>query len=328
MVTNIFKILLLLSPICFGAKVYLDMFDMIFFRTGIIVLFMASLIDKPRRELPRKIALSIFVLLTYCVIHIFIYNFAPVVMMSFMNLFMAILGFYILYRYVDINQQFKKFILFAALLNLLFFISQRLGFDPIFNIKTYLGEEGAFLGNKQRLMTYFTLIVPFLPYWLLFIPIALGLYTRQYIIFIPVFLMLLYHFKGRHRIGLGIIFLLFCILIRQHLFGSLAFRFNIAWQPVLKVFSGRPLLGLGLGNKVEGIEVIGSSFLQMIISLGIASIVWLYYIFKYFWREFNIPLINLLLIMCIEYPIEIPRLWYLIIAIILFSVIKKEKEAV
>ena len=245
MVTNIFKIILLLSPICVGAKVYPDMFDMLFFRTGIIVLFLTSLIDKPKREIPQKIVWSIFSLLTYCVIHIFIYNFAPIVMMNFMNLFMAILGFSILYRYIDINQQFKKFILFAALLNLIFFISQRVGFDPIFNIKTYLGEEGAFLGNKQRLMTYFALVTPFLSQWSLFIPIVLGLYTRQYVIFIPVFLMLLYYFKGRQRIGVGIILLLFCVLIREHLFASLSFRFNTVWQPALKMFFARPLLGLG-----------------------------------------------------------------------------------
>lgn len=328
MVTKVFQLLLLLSPICFGANINVDMFDMIFFRTGIIALFMASLIDKPKREMPQSISYLILSLLGLCLVNLFIHTFSPTVLMNFQNLFLATVGFYIVYCYLDTERNIKKFILIAGLINLVFFISQRLGFDPIFDKKVWQ-EDGGFLGNKQRMMTYFALITPFLNLWLLIGAVVLGLYTKQYVIFIPVFIVLFMRTKNRReKIGLGIIGLLSIIALRNHIWYSLTYRFNTAWKPTLDLFFDRPLIGYGLGERpIKDLEVLGNSYLQFIMGVGILGAVWFGWVFKKLWKAIisDVSIISLALIMVIEYPIEILRLWYLVIAIIVMFLIKTER---
>lgn len=331
MVTKIFKLLLLISPIATGIRVAPEMFDMILFRLGIISLFMASLIDKSRREIPQTIKSIILGLMGLMFMNIFINTFDPRVMMQTQNLFWAILGVYIVYAYWDEKQVAKNYILFAGLINLAFFISQRLGFDPVFEIKTYLGEEGAFLGNKQRLMTYFALITPFLNIWLLIVALILGLYTKQYVIFIPIAIMLYLKTKTKkEKAGVAIVILFSLIAAREHIQQALLFRFNVAWKPALSLFFDKPLLGYGIGIRaIENLEVLGNSYFQFIFGVGILGMVWFGYIFKKLWKQIlrNPAILSLALVMLIEYPLEIPRLWFTIIAIIAFFIIKeKERE--
>ncbi len=317
MVTRLFQLLLLLSPICIGANVNMDMFDIIFFRTGIITLFTASLFDKPKRELSIPIRNSMAGLIILVIINTFIHTFAPVVMACMMNLSLGMLGIYIIYIYYDETKDIRKYILWAAAINLAFFIIQQIGFDPVFDKKTYIGEEGAFFASKSRMMTYFALVVPFLYTPLLIIGLVLGLFTKQYVILIPITLMLYSKARnGKERIGVLVLTLLTMALLRKHLWNSMVYRFNIAWKPALNLYFDRPLIGYGLGNRViPELEVLGSSLLQFIIGVGITGIAWIGYMVKKFdIRDSGI--LTLLAVICVEYPIEIPRLWFLIIAIV------------
>lgn len=332
MVTKIFQLLLLISPIAVGANVNPEMFDMIFFRIGIIVLFAASLLDNPKREMPKHIKWAILSLLGLCLANVFINTFAPTVMMNFQNLFLAVVGFYIVYIYWDEKQNIRKYILWAGLINLLFFICQQLKFDPVFDIQTYAGEEGAFLGNKQRMMTYFALLTPFLWTPLLMVSLLLGLYTKQIIIFIPIAVMLLMKAKSkREKISIGIITFLMLILLKDKILYALSFRFNTAWKPALQLFFDRPLLGYGLGIRpIPDLEVLGNSYLQFIMGVGILGAVWFGYIFRSIYKKIrnnteSIALISLAMVMFVEYVCEIPRLWFTIIAILTMFLIKQNK---
>jgi len=292
-----------------------------------MVLFLASLIDKPRREIPRNIKYCLASLLGLCFINIFVNTFDPIVLHTALNIFLAVIGFSIIYSYYDEKKSMTKYILIAALLNLLFYISQQFGFDPIFNMRPYAGCEGSFLGNSPRMMTYFALITPFLWLPLLILSVALGIYTNQFIIFAPVFVVLFMRIKKQYRkwiVALAVICIAFSY---HHIIQSLSYRFNTAWKPVLIEFFKQPLIGLGLGKQPLGLEVIGSSYLQFIIGVGILGAVWFGYVFKNIYKElsFNaesMAIVSLGMICFVEYPCEIMRLWFTIIAIISTWLIK------
>jgi hypothetical protein len=311
----------------------MDMFDVIFFRTGVIALVMVSMVDKPKRQMPEYINKVVFGLLGLVIANIFIHTFSPVVLHNTLNLFLAIIGFYVVYQHYDEAKSLGKFILLAAGLNLVFFISQRMGFDPIWNKLPYKGEEGAFLGNKPRLMTYFALVTPFLHRDLLWLSIILGLWTKQYIIFIPVIVALFMGMKSlQAKRAVLLCAVIFLAIISKRIIQSLVFRFNMSYKPVLTAFFTQPLIGFGLGVRpIPELEVMGNSYLQFIVGVGLAGLVWFGYIFKAIWQKIGLrnltpAFITLALIMLVEYPIELPRLWFLIMAIIMMQLLKGGKD--
>ena len=316
----------------------MDVFDLVFFRTGIIVLFAASLIDKPKRAMPDYINKIILGLLGLCVFNLFIHTFAPQVLAMTMNLFLAIVGLYILYTYLDEKANLVKYILWGAAINLIFLVSQRIGFDPIFdqipnvNNKPALNQTGAFFGNNPRIANYFTLVIPFLP--LIWLPIGLILYflTKQMVIFIPIVIILFTRLETlKSKIGFLAIIALSLFLFKAHILQSLSIRFAY-WKPALEAFFDRPLIGYGLGTKIfPDLDAYFNSYLSFINGVGILGLVWLGYVFKNVYKKIgrnkeSIALVTLALLMAIEYPIEHTRLWYLIIAIIVMWLIKKNKE--
>jgi len=288
MVSRIFQLLVLLSPICVGTNINMDMFDIQFFRTGIIALFAGALMDKPKRDMPKELRQVIFALLGLALVNLFIHTFAPMILHISMNLFLSIVGFCVVYICWDEKLSLKTPLLIAAGINLVFFLGQKMGFDPVWDILPYKGQEGAFLGNQPRLMTYFALITPLLP--------------------------------------LGIISLLAAIFSHRHIIDSFLFRINLAWMPALKLFFDRPLIGYGLGAAVvDGVEVFGNSYLQLMMGMGLLGLFWYGYLFKTFYKHIltSSALLSLVLIMAIEYPVEIMRLGYLIIAILISGLIKR-----
>lgn len=338
MVTKVFQLLLLLSPIVVGTNINMDIFDMIFFRTGVIVLFMASLLDKPKRIMPEYINKIIAGLLGLCIFNIFVHTFVPQVLANTMNLFLSVVGFYILYTYIDEKVNLTKFILWAGVINFIFLICQRLGFDPVFeqipnvNNLPAINLTGAFFGNNPRLANYFALVIPFLPFMLLPIGLVLLFLTKQLVILIPMVIILFTRLKTvKLKIGFLFITALILILLRAHIIQSLNVRLSY-WIPALKLFFDRPLIGYGLGTNIfPNLDAYFSSYLSFIIGTGILGFVWLGYVFKNIYKKLgnnkeSIALVTLALLMFIEYPIEITRMWYLIMAIIVLALLKFPKE--
>src|SRR3990167_2667217 len=287
MVSRIFQLLVLFSPISVGTNIGMDMFDIQFFRTGIIALFAGALLDKPKRDMPKELREIIFALLGVVLINLFIHTFAPVVLHTSMNLFLAIVGFCVVYIHWDEKLSLKAPIFIAAGINLAFFLGQKMGVDPVWDILPYKGQEGAFLGNQPRLMTYFALITPLLPLYLLPVSVALGIFTKQYIIFLPVIVALILKVKlNKIKIIIGIISILAAVISHKHNIDSFLFRINIAWMPALKLFFDRPLIGYGLGAApVDGLEVFGNSYLQLVMGMGLFGLTWYGYLFKIFYRQ-------------------------------------------
>lgn len=334
MVTKIFQLLLLISPIVIGSNINIDMLDLIFFRIGAIILFMASLFDEPKRKIPKEINILSASLLGLFLWNSFVHNFNPIVLSHFMNLFLSIICMNIIYVYADTNHKFIKFILLAGLINLAFFCMQKIWFDPLFD-GLQKGIEGSFIGNNARMITYFAVIAPFAFFYnkfLIFLILPLAFFTRQYTIFIPLIISLPLLFKSRKKviiffllIGIGAFF------IRSRLWDSAAVRLNCMWQPALSKFFDRPLVGYGMGvNILKDIMFMMNSYLQIIIGLGISGLIWFGYAFKIILKKMtsgieSIALISLFIIMFFEYPIELPRLWFLIIAILAMFLIKQVK---
>jgi len=335
MVTKIFQLLLLIAPIAISADINMDIFDLIFFRTSVIILFMASLFDNQRRQIPDYVKKIIMGLLGLCLFNMFNHSFGSIVLANTMNTFLAVLAFLIIYIYYDETKNIKKFILGAALINLIFFIIQKIGYDPIFDKSNYGMIEGGFFGNAARLANYLTLIIPFIPYILIPLVVIFGLFVKQYVVFIPVFIILFVKFKLlKIRIIIIACILLLSFLLRNHFIESFRVRFQDAWFPVLQAFFDRPLIGCGLGiNPVPGsnLGVILNSYIQFIIGVGIYGVIWFGYVFKMIYKEITlkrltIPFITLILLMLVEYPIEMMRLWFLIIAIFVMQLLKSNRE--
>ena len=313
----------------------MDMFDIIFFRTGIIFLFTASLFDKPKREIPREIMLILASLLILSLANLFIYTFHPNILHEQMNLFLGVLGICILYIYLDEKQSLKKPILWAGIINLFYYTLQKIGFNPAFNQMPYIGQEGSFLGNQPRLMIYFALIAPFFNLWGVIPAIFLGIFTQQISIFSSVALLLFSKLKfKRERLEFIVLLILAVILLKDKIIQSLIYRFNFSWKPLLTVYFLRPLIGFGMGVRPtkEIVEVGYCSYLQFIIGTGFFGALWFGYVFKVFYKKIrmnveNVAMISLAILMLIEYPLEIVRLRYTIMGIIIMFLFKiKENE--
>jgi hypothetical protein len=327
MVTRVFQLLLLISPICVGTNIDMDMFDITFFRTAAMLLFIVSLFDEPRRQVSKELRFLVVSLLGLAFWNVLIHGFTAEGLHNSMNLFLAVMSFLTVYIYADEKANYGRYVLGAAGINLAFFLSQKAGFDPVWNVYPYRGEEGAFLGNQPRLLTYFALVTPFLPLWGVVVSIFLGLYTKQFVIFIPVALMILMMTKRRYLYLITI--LLAGWIFRQHAIDSFVYRFNNAWVPALVAFFKQPLIGLGIGiEPINEFEAVGGSFLRFICGIGVMSVAWLYFALKYIRRKLtevnkeSIALVSFVLVSLIEYPVEIPRLWFLIVGIIAFFLIK------
>jgi hypothetical protein len=251
-------------------------------------------------------------------------------MHNFLNLFLAVVGLYVVHNYLDVNRKIIPFILIAGAINILFSVSQLLGFNPVFNQNPDVG--GAFLGNRARLANYLTLIIAFFPLPLVMLSSLLALLTKQAVILIPIVLTVFIRLRNfKYRVAFFIMCLAVMFIIRNHIYTELVTqRVKIYWIPALEAFFDRPLIGYGLGYKViKDVGAVFNSYLQFIVGVGILGAVWFGYMFKNIFKRIDksipsIAFITLALLMLIEYPVEMPRLWFLIIGIIVMFLTKKE----
>lgn len=334
MVSRIFKILLLLSPIIYGFKEPKVM-EILFFQIGSIILFISSLWDTPKRELNIKYYLTAF--LTLGILSLFWNGFTLIPMMVFLNMFLAVMVLSILIRYIDNPEEFFKYIMIVAILNITLFIFQRIGFDPIFdnnvNDPAFPQEFGGFMGNSSRLAIYIALILPVLfnfSMWLALGVFGLFMFCKETTVFpVMIFLMFFKYKTFKARAILISACLLIDVFFYKHFIASMVFRLTKVWREPIFEFFNRPLLGHGLGTYYlnYGSDSF-NSYLPFIFGVGSLGIVWLFYALRYFVRRFDgtlpgITMLSFLVISLKEYPVEMPRLWFTIIFIIAYFVIKK-----
>lgn len=329
MINRIFPVILLFSTIAYTTNINLNMFDIIFFRLSAMVLFAAALFDIPKRSI-RPIALPIVTLLGIGLINLFIHNFKPVILSNIHNLFLACTIFAIAYAYLTNTKRCIKYILIGCVINLIVFLGQKLGFNPILNQPGYVGEEGGIMGNFPRLAIYLALIAPFLASSLsLVLLLVLGIMFKQHAI--TTIVTIIFFMRGKEetpqKFSVILLALAGLFLFKQHLVNSLIFRWTHGWKIAIEGIAQSPLFGYGAGWTPQGYEVIANSYLQSAYGLGLGILVWIGWIVYKLKPAAKQAIFPLLALMAIEYPIETPRFWILIIMITVFAAIANYEEA-
>jgi hypothetical protein len=237
---------------------------------------------------------------------------------------------------------------YAGLINAVVFLFQKIGFNPILNEGLYRGEEGGIMGNAPRLASYLTLIFPFVPLWLKGVFLAIALIVKEFALVGLAWLMALAfcikNIKKReiiYEVGfVGLIIFAISGISRYHsdIYASLHLRWTI-WKPAIEMIFKRPLLGYGFGiypeiaNQFTNIGQLVicafSSILQFIFEVGLLGVVWIGFAIKYYkkYSGFNPAtwgVVALLMLSILEYPFQIPKLYFTICAVLAFFIIQKE----
>lgn len=354
MVDIVLKILLLLSPIAYGTNVSLNRFDLIFFYLATLSLITASLFDTPARTFKNiKIPLGAFLILIF--INIWWSSFNQIVLANVLNIMFAAVSLMIIIMYAKEPKRYFKYIVYAGLINVVVFLFQKMGFNPILNGDLYKGEEGGIMGNAPRLVSYLTLAFPFVPIWCKGIFLVVALIVKEFTLIGLAWLMaIVFCIKNIKRKYFNV-FLISLIVIAlggiakyfSNIYQSFYLRWTI-WKPTIELIFKRPFLGYGFGiypevaSQFTKLIFVGqptncafSSVLQFTFEIGLLGIVWIGFIIKYYKKYFSFNLMSkeewgmvaLLMLSLVEYPFQIPRLWITMIAIVGFFIIKITKEA-
>ena len=316
-------------------------FEIVFFRLAAIALLAVVLLDKQKRSLDCK-ALSF--LLAIGIINAFWHTFNPIVLATLMNTFLAVLIVYIVVGYSKNHKKMYPLIVWAGLINIGMMLLQKIGFNPILNSGNIFGEFGGLMGNAPRLGTYLAITLPIAfkvsPIFFCIYVLA-GLALKEIGVVIVGGVLLFIKFK-RYRVALIILALIGGYLLREQIIFSIGFRLPI-WKVTIERIVYNILQGFGLGmfphiskqfcNSFTGqqVDFVFNSYLQFIFGAGALGAVWIGYILRKFYLTFKptteaLSIVAVLILCLFEYPIEIPRLWITITAIVGFYLISTKKE--
>jgi hypothetical protein len=336
MVDKIVKFLLLVTPIAYGVNINLDYFSMRFFQIGVMALFCASLFDTPKREIG-NIKIPIILLFVLLLFNSFWHRFQPLDTRSLEDVFFAVLAFVIIVRYLSNTKGCFKYILWAAIINIVVMIMQKIGYSPIVSFShpgAYINCEGGIMGSSSRLAMYITIVLPFI--WQIsigaFIALVLTiLICGEHNVLYALGVFLIFKAKGKMRIATTILTIGIFYFYRQHYVQSILFRWNNVWKETLDMIFKQPLLGYGYGNySLFTAKESFSSYLPFIYGTGILGVVWIGYVLRGYFKNFDysaecLAVLVFLILGITEYPLEIPRLWFTIITIMAFFAIHRRK---
>lgn len=340
MVDKLLKFLLLISPLAFTAGIQPDKFELMFFHFGAIALFMASLLDIPKRDnIP--IAKEIVLFFGLCIFSTAIHSFQMFSMGELFNLFFSCITLNLIYRYMSNPKTYYKYITWAVGINIGIYLLQKYYFN--FLPFKDLGEvNGGVFGTTCRMANYLAITAPIIITPLLFIIPVISIILNQFpAIGVVAMLFIIKQttkkdYYGSHIFKLVIAAIVsgiigFLIYFRGHILTSIKSRIFDSGKMQIAEICKAPFIGHGLGAYYSQVgNDPFNTYLAFVYDVGILGLVLigyvLYNIRKYF--DLSIPslsLITLLVVSTIEYPIEIPRLWFTILFIIAAFFIK-EKE--
>lgn len=324
MVDKILKIILVLSPIIWGINTPLNKIDSIFFILSCASLFLASLVDYPKRNI--NIAIPAISLFALCVFNLFQNNFHSVVLSATINIFFGIVAVLIISNYVSGPKKFYPYIIIPALINIIIFAIQKMGYIAILNTTSAI-DPGGILGNAPRLATYFCLIlaVAFNVSWILFsLFILVAIVASEHTLLIAALVLLFLKAKNiKVKIGLCGLSILGIVILIKPIITSILVRVH-PWKVIFEEIVRRPLLGYGMGLKTDFFN----EYLNIWWSLGIMGLVWLGYVIYKYRKIKNLLIVPFLIICFTEYPLAIPRIWITLVALIAFSLIQHNQEEI
>ena len=310
------QFLLILSTLTYMRGQGLDTFDFISFQIMAIITISFIFINNVKKNM------ALLYLFIPVIISTALTGFNNIVVHNTINFSLGLFTIYIL---TNFN---KKYIYIAVqwsiLLNLIVLVFQTIGFSPIV---VSIGESGGLFGNAPRLCMYLAITLPFMfeknKVVALFIGIV-GVVLEE--IYLPVFYIILL-FKNKPIYLIGLVFL----IASQYgkIFHSFTIRLPI-WKPTIEQIFSSPVYGYGLGifphvspqfviNRYWHADTAMSSLLQFIFStgcIGVAGLVLFIKQLKFKWHDTDISLLFLCLLSLVEYPFEVPKLWFIICVII------------
>lgn len=342
MFNYVLKIILFLSPLVYTMQISLHKFDLIFFQVGVSALFISACFSIPKRII---LIHPMPLLLILCAINVFFSKFNVIVLSNYINVFLGVIGVYLIAIYCEDTAQYHKWILFAGSINILIFVAQKAGFSPIIDISKQFGQPGGLMGSGPQLVTYLTVILAFAPVWLAGIFIVIGIICQEFTIVGVAFIFFLIKYK--YPAGKGylkfipiLIFLTGLLFIKDHIIHSFINRWVI-WSPTITQACQQPLAGHGLGifshvsdqfiKSFWHADNAFSSLLEFIFNIGFLGFVWVGYFLKKYVQNFkhNMSTLALLAIMILsltEYPFEIIKLWLTIMVIVGFYFIENQEK--
>lgn len=334
MVNNVVKFFILFSVIGYNRIMPMQIFDGNIFYVAVICLFIASLFDKPKREITNKYLIAS--LLGLLLFNIYQHGIKAYIVVYAAKGLLSILALKIIVEYCDNLGKIYDYFIYGVVINLLLFFLQTLGYFPVLT-NSHKSFYGGFMGNLPRLSTYLCLVLPYIlnKSFLLFCVciitcVFLSPDPQTAILFIgAVLLTAKYKFGFISFIGLaaGLYF------VYGEVLNSLNGRFS-KWREMLTSFFSRPISGFGFGYIEEFTKdahkdaTIHSSLLQFVVEGGVLCSIWLYQTIKEFFRRCSksvesMGVLSLILLSTFEYPVEMKRLSFTIICVVAFFLIKQ-----
>jgi hypothetical protein len=336
------KLLLLISPILYIPGIVQNMLDMSFFKFSVILLFLLSSKEKAIRDIPFRLYRYIFLFLSLLLVNISTHLFSAIDTAQASNIFLGVLLFVLIFKYVDNPRIYYKYIVFGAVINIIAYYIQLAGFNFIKNIGS---DEyyGGYMFTNIRLTTYLSVILPFLNPVLMFLSVLSIFFIKdiQIVILVPAFIYLVVKFYKNKilLIFFSILFIVGIIFFQNNIKESLNVRYRKWNNEVFPAIKEHPVLfsiigyGAGYPRGQEGITpnvdpAICSSHLQFIICYGIYGLLLYMFFWFMFFKNFNLSkndlsVLNIFIIGFVEYPFEILKLTITIIFILSSMIISR-----
>jgi hypothetical protein len=294
-------------------------------------LFLASLLDKPKREftMPK----GIIGILLLCIVSVFIHSFQILSLGVLLNIFIFFVGLSIVCKYAGDPKQFYKYITLAVVINCGIWLAQKYWFNflPFENNPL----SGGLCGTTPRLFNYLAIVMPIvfsvspLSLAIPLLSILGGQYAPIVTSGITVFGALKLHRDRVVAIGTMVIG---CIFLYSHIFESFRVRSQDIFPKAITEAAKLPLIGHGLGAYYQQMGNDSFNiFLLLGYDLGILGVFILGYalwesrkLFKF--DVISMSMISVLAVSMFDYVIEIPRLWFTLMFVIAVFLTQKTEE--
>lgn len=344
MVDRVLKIILLFSPLAFAARITPGKFEILLFHLSLLLIFLASLVDKPQREsgiLSKGLAVFLLFGLINSAIHLFpAYSIATLYSLTLFCIFVDIV-----YRYMREPSSYYRYIKIAVIINIIVYLAQRYWFNFL-PFTAY--NLGGIFGSGQRFGIYLAVVTPicFSSLWFI-IPIisTMTLSLNAFPIFLTMVLKEIYkkinwkNFES-NLVQSAVFFLVFIAtlgiitVLREKILTSILFRINSFIIPAIQGIFNSFLFGNGLGAYYNNVGNDPYNSLMMFTYdtgiFGLILALWgLWLIIKRLdWSIASLSLIGVILASMIDYPLEIARLWPTIAFILAAFFINKNRKEI
>lgn len=254
----------------------INLLQLQFFQYGIVLLFLAALFCKPKREFKDK---YLGILFGLCILGVFLH---PKTIQNFHNIFLGFLLYYLVVVYTKNVKAVLRVIVAVALLNTVFSLMQFFGiYFPYHPKKEIIG----LMSYKSQLGIYQALALPICyvinPFLSIIPLIGLSL-SKSVTAIIPAIIGMVYLLRKKlvkiasYPFWMVVFISIGLLCVKS--FYKLSLRFDV-WIETLKMIIAKPLRGYGLGNfnYIDSKKLLFtdpySMYLQITHALGILGLI-------------------------------------------------------